>query len=398
MAIVLMGLLSTAAGIAPAVERPLFIDTHVDIPSTYMQEPAYDSGTETRLQVDLGKMERGGLDAAFFIVYTEQKALTPEGYAEAMAEAERKYSAIHKMVETYPGRIGLAYGPDDVLANKAAGRLSAMIGIENGYSLGRSLANLDKAYERGARYLGLAHFGHNSICTSSGAKPELGDEPAGDRGLSGFGRSVVQRANRLGIMIDVSHSSDACVRDVLAFSRAPIIASHSAARALAEHPRNLSDALLRGIAEKGGVIQVVALGAYLRPDPSREAAIKVLEAEVAKTIGAENFDHDVHGELPVYTEGLERIDAQYPPATLDDYLDHIEYIVKVAGIDHVGLASDFDGGGGITGWQDASQTQNVVDGLRQRGFNKDEVAKITSGNLLRVWREVEAVAAGSRGQ
>ncbi|WP_244244121.1 dipeptidase [Marilutibacter alkalisoli] len=376
----------------------MFLDTHVDIPSTYMVEPRFDSGTDTELQVDLGKMERGGLDAAFFIIYTGQGPRTAEGYAEAVAEADRKYSAIHKMVEIYPERIALATTPDAVVANRAAGRLSAMIGIENGYSLGRSLANVDRAFERGARYLGLTHFGHNALCTSSGAMPELGDDPDDASGLTGFGRAVVQRANRLGIMVDVSHSSDACVRDVLAFSRAPIIASHSAARALADHPRNLTDDLLRGIAEKGGVIQVVALDAYVKHDPARSEAIKALEADVARAAGADAFDHDVHGELPDYVEGLKLIDLQYPPATLDDYLDHVEHIAQVAGIDHVGLASDFDGGGGVVGWRDASETQNVVEGLRRRGFSRKDVAKITSGNLLRVWREVEAVAAELRDQ
>src|SRR5690606_23341697 len=184
--------------------------------------------------------------------------LTVEGYARAMATAERKYSAIEMMLERYPDRIRPATTPAHVRANHEAGLLSAMIGIENGYSLGRSLENLDAAFARGARYLGLTHTGHNAICTSSGARADLGDEPAGDRGLSGFGRSVVLRANQLGMMVDVSHSSDACVRDVLKWSRAPVIASHSSARALADHPRNLDDGLLRAIGEQGGVVHVVA--------------------------------------------------------------------------------------------------------------------------------------------
>src|SRR5690606_22803841 len=184
--------LALALAARPALaHEPLTIDTHVDIPDDYMREARFDSGTDTELRVDLGKMERGGLDAAFFVIYTEQGPLTVEGYARAMATAERKYSAIEMMLERYPDRIRPATTPAHVRANHEAGLLSAMIGIENGYSLGRSLENLDTAFARGARYLGLTHTGHNAICTSSGARADLGDAPAGDRGLSGFGRSVV---------------------------------------------------------------------------------------------------------------------------------------------------------------------------------------------------------------
>ncbi len=377
---------------------PLTIDTHVDIPLDYMREARFDVGTDTPLQVDLGKMERGGLDAAFFVIYVGQGPLTAEGYADAIAQAERKYSAIELMLQRYPDRIALATTPAQVLENHAAGLLSAMIGIENGYSLGRSLDRLDAAYERGARYLGLTHTGHNAICTSSSARPEFGDAPPGDIGLSKFGRSMLQRANALGVMIDISHSSDACVRDVLRVSAAPVIASHSAVNALIDHPRNLGDTQLRGIADNDGVAQITAYSYFLKADPDREAAEEALEAEVAAQAGDAEFG-DKHELLPAYLEGVARIEREHPRATLDDYLDHIEHAVAVAGIDHVGLSSDFDGGGGIIGWIDASETANVTEGLRGRGFNEDEIAKLWGGNLLRVWREVEEVAqrAGTSG-
>lgn len=371
---------------------PLTIDTHVDIPATYMREARFDAGNDTVLQVDLGKMERGGLDAAFFVIYVEQGARTPEGYASAIDQAEQKYSAIELMLQRYPDRIRLATTPEQVLGNRADGRLSAMIGIENAYSIGRRLGLLDAAYARGARYLGLTHTGHNDICTSSGARPEFGDEPAGDVGLSAFGRSVLHRANALGMIVDVSHASDACVRDVLRFSSVPVIASHSSARALTDHPRNLSDPLLRAIADHDGVVQIVAYTGFLRLDPEREIAEKALQAAVAKLAGAANFDSDRHEALPEYQAGLARLEREHPRATLEDYLDHIEHAVTVAGIDHVGLASDFDGGGGITGWMDASETANVTAGLRSRGFSGADIDKLWGGNLLRVWREVERVA------
>ena len=388
-----MALLAAAFAPAPTLaHEPPTIDTHVDIPDDYMRDARFDVGTETQLRVDLAKMERGGLDAAFFVIYVEQGPLTAEGYATAMATAERKYSAIEMMVERYPDRIRLATSPGDVVANHDAGLLSAMIGIENGYSLGRSLDALEAAHARGARYLGLTHTGHNAICTSSGTRPEFGDEPAGDRGLSGFGRSVVLRANALGMMVDVSHASDACVRDVLAVSAAPVIASHSSARALVDHPRNLPDDLLRAIAARGGVVQAVAYREFVKSDAARAEAEAALQARVAESAGATGFDSVLHGALPMAVEGMRAIEARFPMASLEEYVDHIAHMVDVAGVDHVGIASDFDGGGQVTGWSDASETANVTAALRARGFDDADIAKIWGGNLLRVWRAAEAVA------
>lgn len=371
---------------------PLTLDTHVDIPDAYMREPRFDAGGDSVLLVDLGKMERGGLDAVFFVVFVEQGPLTPAGYAQAVATAERKYSAIDLMLQRYPQRIRAATTPDQVLTNRAAGKLSALIGIENGYSLGHDLAGIDVAYKRGARYLGLVHVGNNDLCSSSMPDAEKGEPAQSTTGISEFGTAVVRRANALGMMVDVSHASDACVRDVLRISTAPIIASHSSARALVDHARNIPDDLLRDIAAKGGVIQAVAYKEFLKVDPGRAAAEKALQEAVAKQAGEAAYDSEKHDYLPAMADGMARIQTQFPLATLDDYLDHIQYMVKVAGIEHVGIASDFDGGGGVTGWTDASQTQNVTAGLRARGFSETDIAKIWSGNLLRVWRAAELAA------
>jgi len=371
---------------------PLTLDTHVDIPPDYMRQPRFDVGHDTVLKVDLDKMRRGGLDAAFFIIFVEQGPLTSAGYAQAVAQAERKYSAIELMLQKYPERIRLAKTPDEVLGNHAHGLLSAMVGIENAYSLGHDLKRLDAAYARGARYLGLVHVGNNDLCTSSLPNKDLHEPAVSTVGLSEFGRAAVKRANELGIMVDVSHASDACVRNVLKLSTAPIIASHSSARALVDHPRNLSDDLARAIAAKGGVIQVVAYKEFVKRDPGREAAEKALQKAVATQAGDKDYDDWKHDYLPSYQEGMRRIQQQFPLATLEDYLDHIRHMVDVAGIDHVGLASDFDGGGGVTGWFDASETHNVTQGLRKRGFSPEQIEKIWSGNLLRVWRDVEKSA------
>jgi microsomal dipeptidase-like Zn-dependent dipeptidase len=375
-----------------AAHGPLTIDSHVDIPADYMRVPHHDAGHAPRLQVDLPRMASGGLDAAFFVVYVGQGPRTPEGYADAMAAADRKYAAIASMVARYPDRVRLATTPAQVRANHADGVLSAMIGIENGYSLGLDVDNVDRAFERGARYLGITHTGHNDLCTSSGTLAEHGDVPAGDTGLSALGRAVVERANDLGMMLDVSHASDACVRDVLAASRAPVIASHSSARALADHPRNLSDAQLRAIADGGGVAQMVAYTYFVKADPARDAAEQALQAAVAKAAGDAEFDSDRHDRRPDYLAGMAALERTHPRATLAQFIDHVAHAVAVAGIDHVGIASDFDGGGGVTGWMHAGETANVTAALRARGFTEPEIAKLWGGNLLRTWSAVEAAA------
>ena len=380
---------------AQAGDPPITLDTHVDIPFTYMRESRFDVGKDTPLLVDLGKMERGGLNAAFFVVWVPQGPLTTEGYAKAVAQAEEKYDGIGRMLMQYPDRIRLATTPAQVMANRRAGLLSAMIGIENSYSLGHDLHRLDAAYDRGARYVGLVHVGNNDLCSSSLPDTKHG-EPAmnsdQDHGMTEFGQRVVERANQLGMMVDISHASDRCVRDALRYSKAPIIASHSGARAVLDHPRNLPDDLLRAIGAKGGVIQVVAYKEFLKHDPAREAAEKALQQAVAKANGDAEYDSDKHDYLPAMAKGMAEIEKRYPLPTLDDFANQIEHVVKVAGIDHVGIASDFDGGGGITGWMDASETRNVTAVLRKRGFSDAEIAKLWGGNLLRVWEEVERVA------
>ncbi len=373
-------------------DPPITIDTHVDIPFTYMHESRFDVGKDTPLLVDLGKMERGGLNAAFFVIWVPQHKLDAAGYAKAVQQAEEKYDAIGDMLMAYPDRIRLATTPEQVMADHKAGLLSAMIGVENAYSLGHDLHRLDAAYDRGARYVGLVHVGNNDLCTSSLPDTEHGESAMnspGDHGMSDFGRTVVKRANALGIMVDISHASDRCVRDALAVSTAPIIASHSGARAVLDHPRNLPDDLLRAIAAKGGVVQAVAYKEFLKKDPGREAAEKKLQAQVAREAGDKEYDSDKHDYLPAMAKGMAEIEKTYPLPTVDDYVKQIRHMVDVAGIDHVGIASDFDGGGGITGWADASQTRNVTAALRRAGFSDGDIARIWGGNLLRVWSEVE---------
>jgi membrane dipeptidase len=396
-----LALVLSACMAAPVREpaRLLTIDTHVDIPHDYMRLPRFDAGGDSTLQVDLGKMRRGGMDAAFLVIYVGQGPLTDAGYADAVAKAERKYSAIELLLARHPQRIRLARTPAELRANHAQGLLSAAIGIENGYSLGDDLARLDAARARGASYLGLVHAGNNALCSSSAPNLALGESAhgsTGDPGMSAFGEAAVARANALGVMVDVSHASDACVRDALAVSKTPLLASHSSARAVTGHPRNLPDDLLRAIASKGGVVHAVAYKEFVKADPARKAAEQALQREVARLAGDAQYDSDRHDALPAMRQGMARIERLHPLANLDDYMAHVRHMVKVAGIDHVGLTSDFDGGGGITGWMDASQTGNVTTALRDAGFSDAEIAELWGGNLLRVWQAAIDHAAQPR--
>lgn len=374
-------------------DPPLTIDTHVDIPFTYMAEARFDVAGDTPLQVDLGKMEKGGLNAALFVIWVPQHGLDEAGYAKAVQQASQKYDGIGRMLMMYPDRIRLATTPAQMEANRKAGLLSATIAIENAYSLGHDIHRLDAAYDRGARSVGLVHVGNNDLCSSSMPDTDNGEpamNSAGDKGMSDFGRAVVKRANELGMMVDISHASDKCVRDALEVSSTPIIASHSGARAVTDHPRNLPDDLIRAIAAKGGVIDAVAYKGFIKIDPAREAAEEALQKRVAEQAGEKEYDSDNDDYRPEMEAGMAEIEKKYPLPTVDkEYIAHIRHLVEVAGIDHVGIASDFDGGGGITGWMDATETRNVTAALRKAGFSDGDIAKLWGGNLLRVWGEVE---------
>ncbi|HEX7081305.1 MAG TPA: dipeptidase [Gammaproteobacteria bacterium] len=383
---------SATPAASPFHERLLTLDTHVDIPldfATPAVDPLYGD-----LQVNLEKMLRGGLDAAFFIVYVGQTARTPENYAAAQRDALTKFDAIRRMaIELYPDRIGLAYTPDDVEALIAEGRLAAAIGIENGYVIGRDLALLDRYYELGARYMTLVHNGHNDIADSAMPRAELGDAESEHDGVSEFGEQVIARMNELGMMVDISHASKATALDAIRLSRAPVIASHSGIRAMGDHPRNLDDETLLALRDNGGVVQIVAFDAYVKVQPEAAAA----ESELRERYGVStpaDLDALPEAERNEFLRGIRDIQQQWPPADVEDFVDHIDYAVDLIGIDHVGIASDFGGGGGIIGWTDASETPNVTAELQRRGYTDEEIQKIWSGNFLRVWREVERVAAG----
>ena len=379
-------------------ERVLTIDTHDDIPLDFATADV-DPGVRGARQVDLPKMEEGGLDAGFFVVYVGQTERTPENEAQAKADAMTKFEAIHRMAEEmYPDRIAIAYTADDFERIAADGRSIAAIGIENGYVIGRDLSLMQTYHDLGARYFGLVHNGHNDIADSASPRPNLGDAPAEHGGLSAFGAEVVAEANRLGMMLDVSHASRAAMLDTLRLSRAPVIASHSSVRALADNPRNLDDEQLLALRDNGGVVQTVALGAFVsNAAAARDDAVRTLRTDVGLPrfgpADPAGLDEAARAE---YDRRMAEIDRRWPAANVATFVDHIDYAVELIGLDHVGISSDFDGGGGVVGWNHAGETFNVTLELVRRGYTEAQIAQLWGGNLLRVLREVERVAAASR--
>ena len=338
---------TTIIGCNNPVEPIITIDTHIDINvDNFTDSLNYTMNTDT--QFNLPNMMEGGLDVAWLVVYTAQGELNEEGYEAAYENAISKFDAIDRLVNVYaPDQVELALTSDDVRKILAKGKKVIMIGVENAYSMGLDTSNVKKFWERGARYVSLSHNGHSQFTDSNTGEF---DGTALHNGLSDLGKEVVELLNYYGIMIDISHPSKEGIRQMAELSKAPIIASHSSARALRDHPRNLDDEQLNWIKENGGVIQTTALGSFLT-------------------------------------------DRKDPPANMDDFMDHIDYMVEKIGIDHVGISSDFDGGGGIVGWDDASETMNVTSALRERGYSESEIAKLWGGNLLRVLDEVQEIAA-----
>lgn len=369
-------------------EKVLTVDTHCDTPSRLISQKwdiglRHEPGLRGSGKIDLPRMVEGGLDAAFFAVFCGQGERTPEGYARAKERAVSMLDALDKMFKDYPHLVGLAVSPEDAYRLEKEGKRAIYIGMENGYQIGKDLSLLEEYYKRGVRYVTLCHTQDNDICDSSTDRqnPE-------DNGLSDFGKEVVAECNRLGIMVDVSHISDKSFYDVLEVSKAPVIASHSSTRALCDSERNLSDEMLKALASNGGVIQICILSSYLKkpkPNPERDKAIAELREKYRSVEGKmdEAFREKMWQEYRVIFE-------KYPSekASVKDAVDHIDHVVKVIGIDHVGIGTDFDGGGGIEGCDDVSEMPNITEELVRRGYSEEKIKKIWSGNIMRVFREV----------
>jgi len=392
-------------------DRALVLDSHIDFePVDLTSARNYTQRLET--QFNLPNMIDGGLDALFFVIYVGQtreaqnpEALQASGYDRAYTAAVEKFDAVRRFTsEIAPDKIALASNSADVRRIYAAGKKVALMGVENGYPLGDDLNRVKEFYDRGARYLSLAHNGHN----------QLADSHTGERdgwkwhGVSPLGKQVIEELNRYGVMVDVSHASKESMMQTAALSKAPIIASHSAARSLCNVSRNLDDDQLLALKNTGGVIQIVAYSGFIKTTQADSAERKAALAAARKEYDLPDpasimqraraqaaLKNLSESQRSAYEEKLIEIDNQLPgdpPATVKDLADHIDFAVKLIGIDHVGIASDFDGGGGIAGWNDASETFNVTLELVRRGYRDDQIAKLWSGNLLRVMDEVQNIA------
>ncbi len=375
-------------------DAAITIDTHVDIGTNYATEEMDPGIDHPRLRCDLTKMERGGMDAVFLAVYVGNSNEYEKDFERAYKTAMIKFEAIHRLTEEmYPDRCELATTADDVERIEKSGKRAILIGIENGIAIGEDLSRVEKYYDLGARYITLSHSRHNQICDSSGPEEAL------HNGISEFGEKVVAEMNRLGIMCDVSHISEKSFWDLIELSKAPIIASHSGCAALNPHNRNLTDDQLRALAENGGVIQIVALGSFLKAEtPEHRKAISELRAEMEIPGRREMFQMSqeerdaLKPKLDEFEKRRAEIEKTYPSTNLKDFADHIDHAVEVAGIDHVGIGTDFDGGGGIPGFNNHGEARNVTEELIRRGYSDEDIKKIWGGNLLRVMREVEEVA------
>ena len=383
------------------------LDTHCDINiRNFTDSINYTQKLET--QVNLPNMKEGGLDVAWFIVYTGQDSLNDIGYKNAYDNAISKFEAIHRLVDSIaPNDIALATTSKEVKDIHESGKLVAMIGIENGYPIGTDLSNVKTFYDMGARYMSLSHNGHSQLSDSN-----TGEEDGVwlHNGLSELGKEVVSEMNRVGMMIDVSHPSKEAMRQMINLTEAPIIASHSSARALCDHSRNLDDEQLQWLKENNGVVQTVAFSSYLNTEKHNafNDAKQKLYKSVGQKMGFEIIERDsvrlldndartayydnYRKVINASKEKVEALKQEIAPVNVSDFVDHIDYLVEKIGISHVGISSDFDGGGGIHGWEDASETFNVTLELVRRGYTQKEIEMLWSGNLLRVLDDVEAVS------
>lgn len=372
-------------------EKLLTLDGHMDTPAS-LDLPDWSILDEHHVhddytQVDLPRLKAGGLDGGLWAIYTPQGPLTPEGYRAARDFAVLRGLSIREMVAASPGDFTLATKPGDAAPIAAAGRRVVFISMENAYPLGEDVSLTSLFHKIGVGVIGFAHFAHNQFADSStdpSGQPKWG-------GLSPLGKQLLAELNRLGIVPDASHSSDAVLDDLLALSKGPVLLTHSGCKAVYDHPRNIDDNRLRALAAKGGVIMMNAYGAYLRaakPNPEREKAQRALYTryrEGAKDAAART----------AFLEKRREIDRLYPdtdPPSFDDFMAHLLHALKVVGPDHVGIGLDWDGGGGTQGMEDVAAIPRITAALLAAGYKEADLAKIWSGNLLRVMAANQALA------
>ena len=392
-------------------DRILSFDSHITVPLEFgtAGNEADKDGTG---QFDLAKAAKGRLSGAALTVFGWPEIWNgpnaphrpTAGFVEAARnEQQARYQIITGMVRDFPNQVGIAYTPDDLRRLHGEGKFAIFISMLNAYPLGNDLNQLDMWAARGMRMFGFSYVGNNDWADSSRPLPFFNDTPDALDGLSETGKQAVRRLNDLGVIIDVSQMSTKALEQVSQLSRTPMVASHSAPRALVDIPRNLSDKEMQLIKDSGGVVQIVGFPTYLRPlGQDSQAKLNTLRSqfdlpplhnlEMALMPGDPIITVWPEQRFGEYAAGLYAIVEEEPKATLKDYGDAIDYAVKKIGIDHVGISSDFNDGGGLDGWKDVSETRNVTAELLQRGYSEADIAKLWGGNFLRVWDTVQKAA------
>lgn len=365
-----------------ANEAIMFVlDSHCDTPSQILRLRDIGADNE-RGHVDIPKMRKGGVDASFFALYTPSSKNGPEATAYAM----ELLAAVNDALDAAADKSALALTPEQAIHNKRQGLLSVFLGMENGAPIGKSLPLLREFWRLGVRYMTLVHSADNLICDSCASKDKTW------HGLSPFGREVIAEMNRLGMLIDVSHASDEAFFDVIETSAAPVVATHSCCRALATHPRNMSDEMIRALAARGGVIQINFYPVFL-DDRFAEILSRSGLAEKGEAVEAAFIADPADARKRLAWNKVQDELMALPRPSFKRVVDHIDHAVSVAGIDHVGIGSDFDGIE-VTpeGLEDISCMPAVFEEMRARGYSEEEIAKVAGGNFLRVMSDARNIA------
>src|SRR5680860_234423 len=365
-------------------ERALTVDTHCDTPMAMIDE-WFDVGvrnTPPQSRVDFPRMKEGGLDAMFFAAFTGQRDRTDENTENAYKMANQMIDAVHEACSKYNDMAELATVSADAKRIEKMGKRAIFIGMENGFPIGTNLSREKEFYDRGVRYITLCHSSNNDICDSSTDK-----DGAENNGLSKFGKKVVKEMNKLGMMVDVSHISDKSFYDVIKLSKAPVIASHSSVRSIAHHNRNMTDNMIKTLAKNGGVIQICLLDSYIK-DPDT-TTVRYQKEEELSLIWDTKYDSMTDEDKKALRNEWRNLGEKYPKVlpTVADYVDHIDYVKNLVGIDYVGIGSDFDGGGGIDGCADVSEMPNITKEMLNRDYTQEEINKVWGGNFFRVFKE-----------
>ncbi len=379
---------------AAALHQSLFtLDSHLDTPALLHRDEydfsAHGSFAEHGTHVDLPRLVEGGLDGGFWVIYTPQGELNDASYVRARTAAVLRQMAIRELAAKYSDTVELAFTADDAERIHDAGKIVVFQSMENAYPLGLDVSLLETFYTAGLRMLGPVHFRNNQFADSSTDSVVLYE------GLSPLGEALVREANRLGMIVDASHASDDALKDMMEISSTPVILSHSGPDGVYDHPRNVPDELLIQLAESGGVVHVNAFGSYLealQPTPEHKAAMDELRAKFGTDLASLSAE-----EIDAYRSARAEVYERFPPprSSFEKYVEHLLYVLELVGPDHVGIGADWDGGGGVDGMEDVASVPRITDALIEAGYSPEDIAKIWSGNLLRLLREVEAAKTAS---